>query len=153
MLKVLKPTLWYKAKLDEYPNLSLYTDEHEAFQEFMEFLEEKGMYISLMDSRKNTTYFSIYNSTSTERKYWICDIRLFDESGFVEDVEIICKEKMNISGKLYENEKFAKVLGVITGRSIELGSYATIKEKLDFNSFFTALKEVEKAMEIYRIFR
>lgn len=154
MGRVLKPTLWYNAKLKEYPGLSMNSMNLKALESFVEFLEEKGMYIGVIESGRDEDKFtSIYNNTSMDRKHWVCDIKFFSDGTFASNVEVLCKEKMNTSGKLYENEKFAKVLGVLTGRGIDLGNYATIKEKLDFIGFTTALEELCRAIEIYKIFR
>lgn len=112
MGKVLKPSEWYKEKLKQCPSLMTDRGKLSKLEEFIEFLEEKGLYMSILNNGRTTKNSSIYSANSTNSKDWICSIIFFDDDNFIDNIEVICKISMNTKGEVYENDKFLFLLSL-----------------------------------------
>ncbi len=151
--KVLTPLEWYNRKLNDYPSLNNHQAELVALKDFVDFLQNNDLYMSVIGEGRYTKNSSIYTNNSTAKAYWLCDIKFFDGTAFANDVDVVGKEKMNIVNDIYENQEFSSVLEVLTGRSMQLGNYSTIKEQITISGFKNALDTVKKAIKIYKVFR
>lgn len=151
--KVLTPLEWYNRKLNDYPSLKNNQTELVVLKDFVDFLQNNDLYMSVVGEGRDTKNSSIYTNNSTDKAYWLCDIKFFDGTAYANDVDVVGKEKMNIVNDIYENQEFSKVLEVLTGKSMQLGTYSTIKEQITISGFKNALSTVKKAIKIYKVFR
>lgn len=149
---VLTPNEWYKEKLKQCPNLNTNSTKTVKLKEFIDFLEKKGLYMSVLNHGRTTKNSSIYNANSTDSGDWICSVIFFEDNDFIDDIEVICKMSMNTAGEIYENDKFIKILEINTGISREKGKYSDIKTLVKLNGFEKAIDDIEKAISIYKIF-
>ena len=150
--KVLTPSNWYDKKLQGYPSLKNHQTELAELKKFIDFLQDNDLYMSVIGEGRDTKNSSIYTDNSTDKKYWLCDIKFFDGTVFVTDVDVVGKEKMNMVNDVYENQKFSRVLEILTGKSMQLGKYSAIKEHITISGFKDALDIIKKAIKIYKIF-
>ncbi|MEG2656900.1 MAG: hypothetical protein RSA29_14485 [Clostridium sp.] len=151
--KILTPLEWYNRKLNDYPSLKNNQTELVVLKDFVDFLQNNDLYMSVVGEGRDTKKSSIYTNNSTDKAYWLCDIKFFDGTAYANDVDVVGKEKMNIVNDIYENQEFSKVLEVLTGKSMQLGTYSTIKEQITISGFKNALSTVKKAIKIYKVFR
>lgn len=151
--KVFRPSEWYIKKLQQNPQLANFPIELNALRIFVDFLESSSLFMSVIGSGRDTKNSSIYNANSTDKRHWICDIKFFNGDAFATDIEVVCKEKMNVVNDVYENQEFASIIEIITNTTQHLGSHSSIKKQIDLINFCNALKEIEKAIKVYKIFR
>lgn len=151
--KVLKPLEWYNRKLQDYPALNNYCNELRELKDFVDFLQSNDLYMSVIGEGRDTKNSSIYTSNSTDKIYWLCDIKFFDGNAFANDIDIVGKEKMTKVGDIYENHKFSAILEIVSDKSMQLGKSSTIKEQISINGLKNALDTVKKAIKIYKMFR
>lgn len=151
--KVLAPIEWYNRKLNSYPSLSSNPIELGVLKKFIDFLQSNDLYMSVIGEGRDTKNSSIYTNNSTDKAYWLCDIKFFEGSSFATDVEVVGKEKMNMVNDIYENQEFSKILEILTGKGMELGRSSTIKEQIKIVGFKNALDIITQAISIYKIFR
>ena len=151
--KVLKPLEWYNRKLQDYPSLNNYSNELRELKDFVDFLQSNDLYMSVIGEGRDTKNSSIYTDSSTDKAYWLCDIKFFDGSAFASDIDIVGKEKMTKVGDIYENQEFSSILEVLTDKPMQLGKSSTIKEQITISGFKNALSVVKKAIRVYKLFR
>lgn len=150
---VLKPNEWYTEKLNQCPHLRTQSAKLSKLKELIDFLEEKELYMSVLNQGRTTKNSSIYNANSTDKEGWICSIIFFEGDEFIDDIEVICKMSMNTAGEIYENNEFINILEINTGILRERGKYSDIKTLVKLNGFENAINEIEKAISIYKIFK
>lgn len=151
--RVLIPLEWYTRKLNDYQVLNNYQDELVALKDFVDFLQNNDLYMSVIGEGRDTKNSSIYTYNSTDKAYWLCDIKFFDGTAFANDVDVVGKEKMNTVNDIYENQEFSRILEVLTGKNMQLGKSSTIKEQITISGFKNALDTVKKSIKIYKVFR